>query len=187
MAVAKVHRPVLFHFKTGQHCLLRVPSIDRHWHPFSIASGPDSDFLELFIAVYGPKSWSNQLWQLLGSSEDNSENRLSCSDKSIPVEVKGPYGTSLGGTEDFSHAIAIGGGTGIVPVLSMLKQHVHQRLRLDPHKCFAEQEMLEKKFSTSARHIDMQNSLFVTCHVHVAERMRTTVWIPPNTRLNNQN
>ena len=130
---------------------------------FAIASGPDSDFLEFYIAVYGPKSWSNQLWQLLGSSEDNSDNRLSYSDKSIPVEVKGPYGTSLGGTEDFSHAIAIGGGTGIVPVLSMLKQHVHQRLRLDPHKYFAEQEMLDKKIryvSSSYRHAEQS-----VCHL----------------------
>lgn len=155
MAIIKVHRPVLFHFKPGQYCLLRVPSIDRHWHPFSIASGPDSDFLEFYIAVYGPKSWSSQLWQLLGSSEDKPDNRLSYSDKSIPIEVKGPYGTSLGGTEDFSHAIAIGGGTGIVPVLSMLKQHVHQLLRLDPNNYFAEQELLDKKIryvSSSYRH-----------------------------------
>ena len=150
MAIIKVHRPVLFHFKPGQYCLLRVPSIDKHWHPFSIASGPDSDYLEFYIEVYGPKSWTNRLWELLGMQTNSSaqcefDSRLSYSNKSIPIEVKGPYGTSLGRTEDFSHAIAIGGGTGIVPILSMIKHHVHHLLRLDPTTCFAEQELLDKK------------------------------------------
>lgn len=83
--------------------------------------------------------------QTNSSAQCEVDSRLSYSNKSIPIEVKGPYGTSLGRTEDFSHAIAIGGGTGIVPILSMFKHHVHQLLRLDPTTCFAEQELLDKK------------------------------------------
>ena len=79
------------------------------------------------------------------SSQDEYDNCLSYSDKSIQVEVKGPYGTSIGRTEDFSHAIAVGSGTGIVPVLSMLKQHVHQLLRLDTKTYFTEQELRDRK------------------------------------------
>jgi len=152
MAIIKVHRPVLFHFKPGQYCLLRIPAIDRHWHPFSIASGPDSDYLEFYIEVYDEKSWTNQLWTMIGlrhnpktSSQDEFETSVSYSDKNIKLEVKGPYGTSIGRTEDFSHAIAIGSGTGIVPVLSMLKQHVHQLLRLDTTKYLTEQELRDRK------------------------------------------
>lgn len=79
----------------------------------------------------------------------------------------GPYGTSLANTHSYSHAIAVGSGTGkynmvlsccklrsvviecspidilvtgIVPVLSLYKQHVHQLLRLAPAKHFLDLE-----------------------------------------------
>jgi NAD(P)H-flavin reductase len=56
MTILKMNRPVLFRFKPGQHAFLRVPAIDGHWHPFSIASGPDSSILEFHIKVAAARS-----------------------------------------------------------------------------------------------------------------------------------
>ncbi|CAB9511565.1 generating NADPH oxidase heavy chain subunit [Seminavis robusta] len=131
MVILRLRRPVLFHFKPGQYAQLRLPEIDRHWHPFSIASGPGSACLEFYIEVFDKKgeepstSWSHKLWELLQTQVEGDGRR-------IEFEVMGPYGTALAKTENFSHAIAIGTGTGIVPVLSLFKQHVRQLLRLEP-------------------------------------------------------
>eukprot|EP00523_Entomoneis_sp_CCMP467_P009232 CAMPEP_0168737822 /NCGR_PEP_ID=MMETSP0724-20121128/10600_1 /TAXON_ID=265536 /ORGANISM="Amphiprora sp., Strain CCMP467" /LENGTH=857 /DNA_ID=CAMNT_0008785115 /DNA_START=132 /DNA_END=2705 /DNA_ORIENTATION=+ len=50
--------------------------------------------------------------------------------------LKRPYGTCLAGNMNnkhpWSHGLFIGAGTGIVPVLSMLQQHVRQVIRLSP-------------------------------------------------------
>jgi predicted ferric reductase len=46
MVILKMRRPTLFAFSPGQYEFLRLSCIDSSWHPFSIASGPDSPFLE---------------------------------------------------------------------------------------------------------------------------------------------
>ncbi len=56
------------------------------------------------------------------------------------IDLEGPYGTGLANTNDFSHALACGSGTGIVPVLSLFKRHVRQLLLLDPANHFIELE-----------------------------------------------
>ncbi|CAJ1963165.1 unnamed protein product [Cylindrotheca closterium] len=59
------------------------------------------------------------------------------------VEVMGPYGTSLAKTEEYSHILSLGSGTGIVPVLSLFKQHVRKMLSLDPIRYLQELEHRE--------------------------------------------
>jgi predicted ferric reductase len=115
--IIKLRRPVLFDFKPGQYAFLRLSKIDRHWHPFSIASGPSSNYLEFYIEVFGEKSWTRKLWRMLDRVDGSESINLE-----IDFDVMGPCGTSLGKTEDFSHALAIGAGTGIVPILSLFKQ-----------------------------------------------------------------
>lgn len=137
MIILRLRRPVLFHFKPGQYAQLRLKELDISWHPFSIASGPGSSCLEFYIEVFGEKSWSNKLWHLL-QEDVNGERR-------IEFEIMGPYGTALGKTEDYSHAIALGTGTGIVPVLSLYKQHVRQLLRLEPVSFLRTLEERQKK------------------------------------------
>jgi predicted ferric reductase len=129
MVILKLSRPALFRFKPGQYAFLRVDKIDNHWHPFSIASGPDSSQLEFYIEVYGDKSWTSKLWTLL--QEENEKIEVTSSLR-LFVEVMGPYGTSLAKTDDFSHILAIGAGTGRKPSLdsdacvTMMHQSHHQ-------------------------------------------------------------
>jgi hypothetical protein len=104
-----------------------VPSLDQHWHPFSIASCPSAGELEFYVEVFGPHTWTGKLWHLL---DGNGKGGLS--QKDITIKVMGPYGTSLGNTKNCSHGMAIGAGTGIDPVLSMFKQHVRELPRLSP-------------------------------------------------------
>ena len=110
MIILKISRPVLFRFKPGQYAFLKVSDIDVHWHPFSIASGPDSSTLEFYIEVYGDNTntWTKKLWDLLEEGDEKNQR----SDLELYFDVMGPYGTSLAKTENFSHIVAIGAGTG---------------------------------------------------------------------------
>jgi predicted ferric reductase len=100
-------KPILFRFSPGQFAFLRINGIDNHWHPFSIASGPESSELEFYIEVHGKHSWTTQLWDLLDVVTDEEISSLR-----MFVEVMGPYGTCLAKTEEYSHVISLGAGTG---------------------------------------------------------------------------
>jgi hypothetical protein len=50
----------LFEFKPGQYAYYVSVSSIRLWHPFSIASGPDSPFIEFYIEVF-EQSWTGKL------------------------------------------------------------------------------------------------------------------------------
>ena len=109
MLVLKLQRPALFRFRPGQYAYLKFGKIDAHWHPFSIASGPDSPELEFYVEVFDDNSWTGQLWSLM---KDNAEVDGACSLREIFIEVMGPFGTSLAKTDNFSHGLALGTGTG---------------------------------------------------------------------------
>ena len=108
-----------------------MPSIDNHWHPFSIASAPESEYLEFCIEDCGEGSWTNKIVDSLqGVALD-----------SIRIELLGPYGTSFSSDHDeFSHMVAIGTGTGIMPMLSLFRQHISSLLKLDTDKHIKESE-----------------------------------------------
>jgi predicted ferric reductase len=109
LLILKVKRPVLFNFKPGQYAFLRITDLDQHWHPFSIASGPDSSCLEFYIEVFTDNSWTGKLWKMLkGDDDDTNESNL----REFNIEIMGPYGTSLANTSSYSHALAVGSGTG---------------------------------------------------------------------------
>jgi hypothetical protein len=162
MLIIKVKRPVLFSFKPGQYAFLRLTELD----PLSIASRPDSSCLQFYIEVFTDKSWTGKLWKMLKVDGDTNGRSL----REFDLEVMGLYGTSLANTSSYSHALTVGSGTGeynvlscfklplaiecspidalvtgIVPVLSLLKQHVHQLLRLDPAKHFLDLERHQRK------------------------------------------
>lgn len=129
MIILRLRRPELFRFKPGQFAYLRLPAIDSTWHPFSIASGPASSYLEFYIEVFGTNSWTSKLWEELECDEHADR-----SDRQIDVELLGPCGTSLAKTDDFSHAVAIGTGTGESVLHSLSMKYVALWLTvLDPH------------------------------------------------------
>ena len=157
MIILKVTRPALFRFKPGQYAFLRILEIDKYsWHPFSIVSEPSdsSTTLEFYIEVIEnnkdkKSSWTRKLYDLLGGGEDENDRRNRIRHHSqrqqLSVEIMGPYGTSLAKTEDYSHVLAISAGTGIVPVLSLFKQHVNNMLQLQPDVYLKQLQERERK------------------------------------------
>ena len=107
MVILKLKRPVLMTFKPGQYAFLNCSMIDNSWHPFSIASCPESSKLEFYIEVYAGNAWTNRLWDILERASGDDYSSLL-----MTFDVMGPYGTSIAKTKDFSHVLAIGAGTG---------------------------------------------------------------------------
>ena len=113
--------------------------MDNRWHPFSIGSAPESDTLDFYIKVYKETSWSGKIFILLQDNElcmkqgrdiwqDNQHH-----DK-IKVEILGAYGVGIGDRLKYSRALIVGAGTGFVPCLSLLHEHVNKCVTIDPGK-----------------------------------------------------
>ena len=124
--VFTIPRPVDFIFTSGQWAHIKVPCIDGvEWHPFSIASDPASNKLEFLIQVQKPGSWSYKLMKKIQSLQSTKSVTLE------DVEVMGPYGSKICDTTHHSHTILIGSGTGITPMLSILRSNNRKLMQLD--------------------------------------------------------
>jgi len=152
LIILNVKRPALFEFNSGQYAYLRINAINNEWHPYSIASRPDSLTLQFYIEVHEGKTWTKQLWNLFYDEATLKRNDA----ESLKIEVMGPYGSSLSRGQKYSHILAIGAGTGVVPILSMYKEHMHNLLRLDPQKYFNELIESEQKLRLIERAEDAQ-------------------------------
>jgi hypothetical protein len=121
----RLERPKTFLFGPGQYVFLSIPKIDNHWHPYSIASAPSEDTIDFFIEVMsasevdGRDAWTAKLWRLLKTGD------------APLVSVLGPYGTGFNDSHDQTEIVAVGSGTGIVPMLSLAKTHAAELTRLN--------------------------------------------------------
>lgn len=118
--VLYVQKPDGFTFAPGQHASLQVPAIDLSWHPFSIGSAPSALQLVFFIQVQGPGSWTRKLTEL---AIMESLTAPGCR----VVNLRGPFGYPIDGNpRAYERVIAVGTGTGIVPMFSLLYARAYQ-------------------------------------------------------------
>ena len=124
--ILRVARPRSFTFRPGQWASIAVPEIDVTWHPFSIGSAPMQSHLEFFVEVYDDESWTDKLWALAAEREGRPAD--------VQVSVMGPFGAAFShhNMADVEHLVAISSGTGVVPMLSMLKDLYTRLLQLEP-------------------------------------------------------
>eukprot|EP00605_Chrysophyceae_sp_TOSAG23-4_P001134 GSChrysophyteH1.ASY1.ANO1.1240.1 assembled CDS len=62
----------------------------------------------------------------------------------IHIEIMGPYGSSVGNLSDYTDAIMIGTGTGVVPMISYLREFLGQLEMISAHH-FIEQKQKTRK------------------------------------------
>jgi len=102
-------------YGVGQYLFINFPALSNtQWHPFSITSGPDAEYVEVMIRPLG--NHTRALMKLVVGESGNEMNQR------LWVRVDGPYG---GTTTALTHrrfpvAIFVAGGIGITPVLSYL-------------------------------------------------------------------
>jgi hypothetical protein len=57
-------RPRRFNYQPGDYVFLKIPSIAKtEWHPFTISSSPEQDFIGLHIRAVG--TWTKKLFEVI--------------------------------------------------------------------------------------------------------------------------
>lgn len=118
--VLELRVPKPFRYCAGQYAELQVPSINREWHPFTIASAPHEPTLALYIKKLG--DWT-------GILHDQFARRIQGTDDSLlTVRVRGPYGAPCQHVRGYDRVVLISGGIGATPFSAICKElhHLHQ-------------------------------------------------------------
>jgi len=150
--IIRIERPKDFDFKPGQYVTIASPkfklfgSNELKWSAFSIASSPlQTGFIELCIGIVPGKGLTNFI-----------KEKLKVNDF---IKVKGPFGEFFL-NEDFVEAAFIAMGTGIAPMVSMVRTlcikgitkpfYLFLGVR-NPFRCFYMKELqeLHDKFSNN--------------------------------------
>ncbi|XP_027368818.1 respiratory burst oxidase homolog protein A-like [Abrus precatorius] len=113
----KMQKPEGFKYQSGMYIFLQCPQISPfEWHPFSLTSGPQDDYLSVHIRTLG--DWSYQIYALF------QETMLSGLQGCPKLYIDGPYGSASQDHVKYDILILIGLGIGATPFISILKDVV---------------------------------------------------------------
>ncbi|KAG9489487.1 hypothetical protein GDO78_005456 [Eleutherodactylus coqui] len=108
----KFQRPSDFDYKSGQWVRIACLSLGTNeYHPFTLTSAPHEETLSLHIRAVGP--WTTSLRQLSSSSV-----------KFPKLFLDGPFGEGHQEWNNFEVSVLVGGGIGVTPFASILKDLV---------------------------------------------------------------
>ncbi|NXF70647.1 DUOX2 oxidase, partial [Sclerurus mexicanus] len=110
-------RPQDFDYKSGQW--VRIACVDlgtTEYHPFTLTSAPHDDTLSLHIRAVGP--WTTRLRELY------SPESLALLGKLPKLYLDGPFGEGHQEWNKFEVSVLVGGGIGVTPFASILKDLV---------------------------------------------------------------
>ena len=104
-------------FKAGSYVFLNVPALSGYeWHPFTLTSAPERDFLSLHIRNAG--DWTGRLHELCALASAAS---VAPKQPAMPqVVVDGPFGAPSEGYLNYPVAVLVGAGIGVTPFASIL-------------------------------------------------------------------
>ncbi|KYQ88705.1 superoxide-generating NADPH oxidase flavocytochrome [Tieghemostelium lacteum] len=118
-----------FKYKPGQYLFLNCPSIAMNeWHPFTITSAPEEDFVSCHINIVG--NWTGKLSTLLNPEKKLGiiqENVLNAPNGKPILRVDGPFGAASEEVFKYKQVMLIGAGIGVTPFASILK-HIKNQL-----------------------------------------------------------
>ncbi|XP_062030403.1 respiratory burst oxidase homolog protein A-like isoform X1 [Rosa rugosa] len=114
----KLHKPKGFKYLSGMYIFIQCPQISPfEWHPFSLTSGPEDDYLSVHIRTSG--DWSYQIYSLF------QEATLSGLNSYPKVHIDGPYGAASQDHVKYDTIVLIGLGIGATPFIGILKDIVN--------------------------------------------------------------
>ncbi|XP_074569477.1 respiratory burst oxidase homolog protein B-like [Curcuma longa] len=139
-----VSKPQGFKYRSGQYIFVNCAAVSPfQWHPFSITSAPQDDYISVHIRTLG--DWTRQLKAVFsqvcqppmgGKSgllradyDDCSSNGLA---PSFPrVLIDGPYGAPAQDYKKYEVVLLVGLGIGATPFISIVKDIVNNMKELD--------------------------------------------------------
>lgn len=122
----QIQKPEGFSYQPGDYLYLKVPAVSRfEWHPFTISSAPEDEFVSVHIRSAG--NWTRALAKLFGQT-------LAGKEKQLPVMLGGPYGTPSNRIFKAKHVVLVGAGIGVTPFASILRSLLARREAGSPMK-----------------------------------------------------
>ncbi|ESW31928.1 hypothetical protein PHAVU_002G279700 [Phaseolus vulgaris] len=131
----QMSKPQGFTYKSGQYMFVNCAAVSPfEWHPFSITSAPDDDYLSVHIKIVG--DWTRSLKTKFSQACQQPLNgqsgllRAEClkednSSVSFPkVLVDGPYGAPAQDYREYEVVLLVGLGIGATPMISIVKDMV---------------------------------------------------------------
>ncbi|KAM6593858.1 hypothetical protein CsatA_001561 [Cannabis sativa] len=114
----KLQKPEGFRYQSGMYIFIQCPQISPfEWHPFSLTSGPEDDYLSVHIRTLG--DWSYTIYSIF------QEATLSGGKKYPKIYIDGPYGAASQDHVKYDMVVLIGLGIGATPFISILKDVVN--------------------------------------------------------------
>ena len=111
-------RPPSFDYIAGQW--VRIASLAQNpgeYHPFTLSSAPHEEYLSLHIRAVGP--WTHNFREIFQNKKNEGEPYPK-------LFVDGPFGEGHQDWNRFEVAVLVGGGIGVTPFASILKELVHR-------------------------------------------------------------
>ncbi|XP_044765941.1 dual oxidase 1-like [Coccinella septempunctata] len=115
VTMLEFQKPDNFQYKSGQWVRIACMALNKHeYHPFTLTSSPNEDTLKLHIRSVGP--WTTHIRTIYEEA-----NTLGNSKKLPKIYLDGPYGEGHQDWNNYDVSILIGGGIGVTPFASILK------------------------------------------------------------------
>ncbi|XP_009404193.2 respiratory burst oxidase homolog protein B [Musa acuminata AAA Group] len=139
-----VSKPQGFKYRSGQYIFVNCAAVSPfQWHPFSITSAPQDDYISVHIRTLG--DWTRQLKMvfsevcqpptggrsglLRADYGDSSNNGMN---PSFPrVLIDGPYGAPAQDYKKYEVVLLVGLGIGATPFISIVKDIVNNMKQLE--------------------------------------------------------
>ncbi|KAM4608065.1 dual oxidase 2-like, partial [Discoglossus pictus] len=111
----KFQRPATFDYKSGQWVRIACLALGTdEYHPFTLTSAPHEDTLSLHIRAVGP--WTTRLREIYSTQN--------VAEKPPKLYLDGPFGEGHQEWNKFEVSVLVGGGIGVTPFASILKDLV---------------------------------------------------------------
>ncbi|XP_031391961.1 respiratory burst oxidase homolog protein A isoform X1 [Punica granatum] len=134
----KMSKPPQFRYKSGQYMFVQCPAVSPfEWHPFSITSAPDDDYLSVHIRQLG--DWTQELKRVFAEACEPpcaGKSGLLRADettkKSLPkLCIDGPYGAPAQDYTKYDVLLLVGLGIGATPFISILKDLLNNIVKME--------------------------------------------------------
>ena len=119
--------------RAGQYIYLSCPEVSYfQWHPFTLTSAPEEDYISVHIRVVG--DFTRELAKSLGCDFDARGNSEKAGGKVVTsatnvrfnrvlprVMIDGPFGSASEDFLNYETVLLVGAGIGVTPFASILK------------------------------------------------------------------
>uniref|UniRef100_A0A0D9XSQ3 FAD-binding FR-type domain-containing protein n=1 Tax=Leersia perrieri TaxID=77586 RepID=A0A0D9XSQ3_9ORYZ len=136
-------KPQGFRYKSGQYIFVNCAAVSPfQWHPFSITSAPQDDYVSVHIRTLG--DWTRELKNVFsrvcrpptegksGLLRAEYDRDGAMTNPSFPkVLIDGPYGAPAQDYKQYDVVLLVGLGIGATPMISIIKDIINNMRQLD--------------------------------------------------------